>query len=232
MAILNNFLLRGASGKLGSFVLKNINGKTYICKRPSHKKSTDPVVLNRQKRFALNTKLSACINSIPELKYFWSKITYNKMSAANAIIKANYHHVTVDKLISTPYLIPDSYNLRYQGFNIQFDNCEIILKYSKEIFDFIKDYTIEKFIKVVGIIHCENNVCSVAEPYYFKSVSSCNYPLSENDTINMSILLDYNSLSFLSQYSDFTLYFAFITSNDEFIPQNAAATFIEKLKIP
>jgi len=239
MAILYNSPLGEIRGKVGNFLYRKINGKIHVsvCQEKRSKSdssarrnSNDPAAINRKKRFALSAKLATCINSLPELKYFWKKITYNKMSSSNAILRRNFNYVTEDKILNTPYLIPDSHNLEYKG-NVQFDNCEIILNYSKEILDFINDCSKERFIKVVGIIHSEIPKSTEVEPHYFKSVSSCNYPLSENEPINMSILLDTCTLSYLKAYTKSTLYFAFITSDEEFVPQNAAATFSNELCI-
>jgi len=225
-ALLKNPLIHRISGKLGDVVFRNVRGKTIICKRPVVKPTNNPEVLRRRKRFSFNTKLAKCINDIPECKYLWTK------SAYNAIIKANYDHVSESKIVSTPYLLPLSYPLGYYDFGVHFDYCELLLKYSKEVFDFIKDYSKEKFIKVVGIIYCENNIYGGIDPYYFKNVSSCNYPTSETGAVNMSILLDTMTLNYLKQYSHHALFFAFVTSGNDLIPQNAVGTFTENLKIP
>lgn len=231
-ALLNNPLICRISGKLGDVVFRNVRGKTIICKRPVVRPTNNPEVLSRRKRFSINTKLAKCINDIPECKFLWTKAARNKMSSYNAIIKANYKNVSDSKLFSAPYLVPSSFPLSYYDFDVKYDSCELTINYSKEIFDFINDYRKEKFIKVVGIIYCENNICAGTDPFYFKNVSSCNYPLSESGTINMSILLDTMTLNFLKEYSRHTLYFAFITSGDELIPQNAVSTFTQEFKIP
>ena len=182
-ALLKNPLIHRISGKLGDVVFRNVRGKTIICKRPVVRPTNNPAVLSRRKKFSVNTKLSKCINDIPECKYLWTKAALNKMSAYNAIIKANYSHISDSKIVSTPYLIPSSFSLKCYDFDLRFDYCELTLNYSKEIFDFINDYSIEKFIKLVGIIYCENNICASSDPYYFKNVSSCNYPVSETGKI-------------------------------------------------
>ena len=230
--LLKSPLIHRISGKLGDVVFRTIRGKTIICKRPVVRATNNPEVLSRRKRFSINTKLSKCINDIPECKFLWMKAARNKMSSYNAIIKANYNHVSDDRIVASPYLFPQSFNFSFYDFGVKFDYCEILLKYSKEVFDFINDYSKEKFIKVVGIIYCENNVCASSEPYYFKNVSSCNYPLSELGTINMSILLDTMTLNHLKQYSKYTLYYAFVTSDEDLIPINTVSTFMQEFKIP
>jgi len=230
--LLKSPLIHRISGKLGDVVFRTIRGKTIICKRPVVRPTNNPAVLSRRKKFSVNTKLSKCINDIPECKYLWTKAARNKMSAYNAIIKANYKNVSDSKLFSAPYLIPSSFSFEYYDFDVKYDSCELTINYSKEIFDFIRDYSKEKFIKVVGIIYCENNICAGSDPYCFINVSSCNYPLSESDTIKMSILLDSMTLNSLKQYSRYTLYFAFVTSGDELIPQKAVSTFTQEFKIP
>lgn len=220
------------SGKLGDIVFRNLRGKTIICRRPVVRPTNNPVLLSKRKRFTINTKLAKSINDIPECKYLWAKIARNKMSSYNAIIKANYKHVADDRIFSTPYLMPQSFDFGFYDFGVKFDYCEILLNYSKEVFDFIKDYSKEKYIKVVGVIYCEGNICQETDPFCFNNVSSCNYPLSETGTVNMSILIDTMTLNQLKMYSRYTLYYAFVTSDSDFVPVNSASTFTQEFKIP
>ncbi|MEI8270241.1 MAG: hypothetical protein WCG45_02635 [bacterium] len=231
-ALLNNPLICKISGKLGDVVFRNVRGKTIICKRPVVRPTNNPEVLRRRKRFSFNTKLAKCINDIPECKYLWTKSTHNKMSSYNAIIKANYDHVSDDRIVSTPYLFPQSFNFSFYDFGVKFDYCEILLNYSKEIFDFINDYSKEKFIKVIGVIYCERNINQEIDPFCFKNVSSCNYPVSETGNVEMSILLDTMTLNILKQYSRHTLFFAFVTSDEDLVPLNSVSTFTQEFKSP
>lgn len=230
--LINSPLAPRISGTFGDVVIRSVRGKTIICKRPVFRPTNDTEVLRRRERFSMNTKLAKCINDNPECKFFWSEIARNKMSSYNAIIKANYKHVSDSKILSTPYLMPYSYQLGYYDLDIRFDYCELIIKYSNDVFDFFRDFSKEKFIKVVGVIYCENNICQSVDPYCFKNVSSRNYPLSETGVINMSVLLDSAMLNLLKQYSRYTLFFAFVSSGDDLTPLNYASTFTQEFKIP
>ena len=235
MARLFNSPLGEIRGKVGNFIYRKVNGKIYVSSCPiksasSKRKYDDPAAIIRKKRFALTAKLAKSINNIPDLKYLWKKTTYNKMSSGNAIIRANYPFVSDKTVVYTPRLAPEAMELNEEGIELSFDCNEILIKYSAKTFRFPDHYYYDKFIKVVGIIHSVSPHSEHEEPFSFKSVSSCNYSLSKEEDINMSILLDESTINILKEYANHKLYYAFITSNEDFVPQKAVATFTHELK--
>ena len=75
MAILkNNHLLAGLSGKVGNFVLKQLNGKTIMCAVPnkSHVKATKQQKANRL-RFKKAIAYAKVINDDPEKRKLYLK---------------------------------------------------------------------------------------------------------------------------------------------------------------
>lgn len=100
-------------GKVGGVMFRFINGKTVLSSLPVPRKvSTDPVVINRKKKFGLLVKFAHAVNYIYQLKYFWKAYNTGSLvgfrSAFNKIVKKNYSNVTADDLDNDIMLIPDT----------------------------------------------------------------------------------------------------------------------------
>ena len=100
-------------GKVGGVMFRFVNGKPVLSSLPVPRKaSTDPVVINRKKKFGLLVKFAHAVNYIYQLKYFWKlssiSSTVGFRSAFNKIVKTNYSNVTADNLDDDIMLIPDT----------------------------------------------------------------------------------------------------------------------------
>jgi hypothetical protein len=208
MARVLNGPLKGMRGKLGNIVLKRINGETYACKKPIYNKTNNPSVLARRKRFALNIKLSKCINEIPELKGFWRRVLNGKMSTHNAIVKANYTKVGNDELIGVPYLTPDS----FAGFNSDlgflYEEGRISIEFSPE--KYWMKCEGENYVKAVGVMCMSGALFYGKEDCSIFSVESDMIRLKDGEERVLLIRLDDYQYSLMKSYSKRKLYFGFV----------------------
>lgn len=230
MATIKNFLLQGASGRVGDIVYKTMNGKTYACSRPHYTKSNDPAALRRRGKFALTVKLAKCINSIAELKYFWNKVKNSKMSTHNMITKCNYDCVSDNELVTVPKLTSDSFPLRALGDKFSFSKNNIIIEYSPIEYPVINDYNNEAFLKIVGIIHVSQPHNADEQYNSFFAVSSSCYSITDESNISINIPIDDHTMMFIDSYFECKIYFAFVSVDKNNIPLNSISTFKVDLK--
>jgi hypothetical protein len=95
-------------GKIGEFVIRNMNGKTFISARPQRVRvSKDPAAVARRKRFAMAANISACLNRNELLKKVWVDSVYKKdKKAYNLMLKHFYPYVSEDDIMKDVSLTP------------------------------------------------------------------------------------------------------------------------------
>ncbi|MCX6157463.1 MAG: hypothetical protein NTY74_05755 [Ignavibacteriae bacterium] len=87
MARLLNSPFGKASGKIGNFIIRNRNGKSFLCSRPvKFTPGSDIDSINRRKKFALVASFAKSVTSIPSLKSTW-KSAFPNSAPFNSIIK-------------------------------------------------------------------------------------------------------------------------------------------------
>ena len=225
MAKIKNFWLQGASGRVGDIVYKTINGNTYACSRPHFAKSNDPATLRRREKFALTVKLAKCINSIPDLKYFWNKARNGKMSTHNLITKFNYDCVSHNEIIFVPKLTSDSFPFRNLSTKYEFSKSNLSIEYSPIEYPVIKDTNKETYLKVVGIIHFSKPYDADEDYNSFLGISSACNSISGDNNISIDIPFDDHTMMYVDRYSECKLYFAFVSVDKNNIPVNSVSTF-------
>lgn len=230
MATIKNFLLQGISGRVGDIVYRTRNGKTYASSRPHYTKSDDPATLRRREKFALTVKLAKCINSIPELKYFWNKVKNSKMSTHNMITKCNYDCVSDNELVTVPKLTSDSFPLRVIGDKFSFSKNNISIVYSPTEYPVINDNNKETCLKVVGIIHVSQPHNADEQYNSFFAVSSACYPISDDNNVSIDIPIDDRTMMYIDTYFECKLYFALVSVDKNNIPLNSVSTFKVDIK--
>lgn len=218
---------KGMRGKLGSIVLKRINGETYVCKRPNYKKTNDPSVLARRKRFGLNIKLAKCICNIPELKEFWRRGLNGKMSAHNAIVKANYTKVGNDGIIGVPMLTPDSISNLNSDIGFLHDEGSISIEFNPEKFGLMCEG--ENYVKAVGVVCLSGAIFYDSKECEIFSIDSDMDDLKEGVEPVLLMQVDDYQNSLMESYSKRKLYFGFVVMNKDGRVLKEVSTFVREL---
>lgn len=185
------------SGKVGDFVYRQRNGKTIICSKPEYRKSDNPSVIARQKRFGLCCKVSKHINKINDLRPFWLKEQTGYGSCFNAIQKRLYPFVGDDYKIDVIHLSPNSVALNGSGFGFTRNDSGFIITFSGSL---CKEMNLPqgiKFAKITGVVFCESPF-DVNLPQYslfniesglinadYESVQSANLQINESHLLPM-----------------------------------------------
>lgn len=121
MAEFGKNIFGDVNGKLGDFVFRKINGKTFVSLRPTKYKQTDSIKLKTVRTaFSILSTFSAYINSITELKKVWSLKQINGKRAYNKIYSHNSVFIKQIDNYSILNILPIN-----NKFNLFFDNLSI-----------------------------------------------------------------------------------------------------------
>lgn len=233
MKIEINPMLGKIRGTIGGLVFKQFNGKTVVCNKPSprSKSSFSPAEIDRQKRFALNCKLSQCINHIDEYKQFWLKSADRKMNTYNAIQKANYQHIQHDRIEKDIHLTPDSRGLDFSGYGFSFDSKFISLELKNETIGVVKDYKIDNNVMFAGVIYLSNPKGYVDEEVKFINVKSGTVKVVENQDTLLCLELNSFQSQQIENYNNCIFYFGFISKDKDGKIINEVSTFAGNLHL-
>jgi hypothetical protein len=109
MGRLKNKVLGDITGKVGGIVFRVKHKKSYVYAIPKKVKiSQTPEAKRARSKFVPLSNFASFINSIPELKYFWSHSDIKASSTYHKISKGNYraflyNRPTVDNMITTGF---------------------------------------------------------------------------------------------------------------------------------
>ena len=111
MARLTKAVLGELSGKIGSLVVRKVNGKQFVSLRSDHyKKSKSTKAIYEKNKFSAVVKFARTINSIPHLKNVWQKSNVQGFSAYHKILKTNLKLFGVEKSAPGFTLFPPAKN--------------------------------------------------------------------------------------------------------------------------
>ena len=216
--------LKGMRGKLGSVVLRNINGETYVCKRPIYKKTKDPGVLARRKRFALNIRLSKSVFGIPELKEFWRRGLSGKMSVHNAIVKANYAKVGDDEIAGVPMLTPGSISYTNTDIGFLYEDGSFSVEFNPDMYGM--NCKGEKYVKAVGVVFMNGKRSYDAKEYEIFSVESDTEKLRKGEEAVLLMQFDDYHYDMMEWYSKGKMYFGFVVVDKDGSVLKEVSTFV------
>ena len=205
MARILNGPFKGARGKLGNVVFKQINGKTFVCQKPHHRKTTDERVLARRRRFSVNMKLSKCINNIKEAKKFSDRSLNKNGSAFNLITKMNYVKVGFNGEVLSPFLTPDSISLDFIGSAEIIDDI-LTIDFCNNVNLIGCDTENVMNVKTAGVLRLSNPNRIMEPEYVFLNLVSSEKRFSKEKTSAFEINLSNFDYNLLDSFYDYTLY--------------------------
>ena len=112
MGRLKNMVLGNVTGKVGNVVFRVKGKKAYAYASPQKVKvSQTKGAKDARSKFTPLSNFASFINSIPELKYFWSKAKIEASSAYHKITKLNYKLLLHNRPTTENVIIPYGENL-------------------------------------------------------------------------------------------------------------------------
>jgi len=180
-------------GKVGGVMFRFVNGKAVLSSLPVPRKaSTDPVVINRKKKFGLLVKFAHAVNYIYQLKYFWKLLDTGSFigfrSAFNKIVKMNYSNVSVDNLDDDIMLVPDT-GFEVTTSDITLSNTAISVELDPIGTDKCIDPLVEVNFQLALVLFLKSPTNSDKEAYHFihKVTAKSAVNLANPQTFNISL---------------------------------------------
>lgn len=229
MAQIINPIFGKISGKVGDFVFRNVNGKTFLCNRPKSRTSFTPDQVVRQNKFRINCKLSKYINAIDVYHNFWKKAAINKMSAFNAISKANYGTFCFNKDYDSPKLTPDSGKRDFSASGFHYHNGQIAIELKPDVISVIQDYKKDNCVFAAGVVCLSNPLSCDTEEYSFFNVKSDFEEVFENAESALFIELYESQRQLVELYESRMLYFGLVSMDKDGNIVNEESTYGEEL---
>ncbi len=126
MALVTPGLLGSLSGRLGDYVLREMNGKTFISPRPKKykkKKSKNPNATTTI--FGKLSKFAAYINAFPEIKTIWKNSAPKNKRGYNYIISTNGESLQKGLFNIENFIVPGGLQINLSKFDCDFENLSI-----------------------------------------------------------------------------------------------------------
>lgn len=195
MARLTKAVLGELSGKIGSLVVRKVNGKQFVSLRPDHyKKSKSTKAIYEKNKFSTVVKFAKTINSIPHIKNVWQKSNVQGFSAYHKILKTNLKIFDVEKSSPKFTLFPPAKN--NHSVTVTATDGKISVLFDKKLFQAVitRCESTLNILRMVNVSEKHNN-----NYYEIRTV-----PITVNLFCNHSVGIEINKLfgSSAIYYSD------------------------------
>lgn len=158
-------------GKIGEFVIRNMNGKTFISARPQRVRvSKDPAAVARRKRFAMAANISACLNRNELFKKVWVDSEYKKdKKAYNLMLKHFYPYVSEDDIMKDVSLTPGFGNgeISIRSLSVKEEMVSVVINPIDLEKSFNRECKDAKFVQMVTVWKCTDKYYRGNKPVKF-----------------------------------------------------------------
>ena len=206
MARLTKAVLGELSGKIGSLVVRKVNGKQFVSLRPDHyKKSKSTKAIYEKNKFSAVVKFARTINSIPHIKNVWQKSNLQGFSAYHKILKANLKLFDVEKSVPGFTLFPHAKN--NHNITVTVADGKISVLFGTKLFQDViaRNESTLNILRVVNVSEKRNK-----DYYEIRTV-----PITINSFCNHSISIEINKLfgTRVNNHSDSVFYIAVLLNS-------------------
>ena len=206
MARLTKAVLGELSGKIGSLIVRKVNGKQFVSLRPDHyKKSKSTKAIYEKNKFSAVVKFAKTINSIPQIKNVWQKSNVHGFSAYHKILKTNLKLFGVEKNSPSFTLFPHAKN--NHSVTVSITDGRISVLFDKKLFQDVitRSESTLNILRVVNVSEKRNK-----DYYEIRTV-----PITINSFCNHSISIEINKLfgTRVNNHSDSVFYVAVLLNS-------------------
>lgn len=213
MAKLKGSILGKLRGTVGDFTSRVFKGKNIVCDLPASFRppNNDPAIA-RRRSFAMSSKLTRAINSIPLLKIVWNSRKPAGTNAYNFIFQTNYRQLnngaltdlnTITPLFGFP-IIASTVNLTSASFNIE---IAPVGSSSKEGFNL----EVEVNVKMIMLMQMSQPVDTQGSDYFLNPVEFDSVPLQTETALIFTKNFSDEEKLIYEKYGAHKAYFALIT---------------------
>lgn len=145
------------SGKLGNFIFRNMNGKTFVSGR---RRNASPYcsqrTIKRRLRFGINSKFASSVLKLPYTSVLWSEKAF-KCSGFNVLSRENYRFITDNEILEGVKIFPQECDYIFSEEMINVDENSISLSVPPEVVCMDNDRK-PKYFQLIMIIHCFDKI--------------------------------------------------------------------------
>lgn len=228
MAKLKGSILGKLRGTVGDFTSRVFKGENIVCDLPaSFTPPNDDRTIARRRSFALSSKFTRAINSVPDLKAIWDSRKPVGTNAYNFIFKTNYRQMvdgmitdlnTITPLFGFP-VTASSINLTVSPFQV-----EIAPLTSASLFD----TSVEVNVRLIMLSFLSGPVDTQGEDFFLKPLQFDSIPLALDVPLVFSVALTGEDELPYKKYNLHKAYIALVTLDSNGNPVKFSETITNK----
>jgi hypothetical protein len=229
MALLNNNIIGTISGRFGSYVARNSNGKTFLVASPrKYTLSRSKASVEARQKFAVVASFSKTVYASPELKGLWAKAENPSTIVYNTICKQNYKQASIDRPTERNIITPGGFPLSVEnpavttnGFTCSIDALNTNVKFNDE----------EVGLDIWAIICFYNPYDCSYESYSLISLNRNEQLFDFTKEYALDLEFNLKQQDIASKYDEAVFYLAAVTKNAEGNAVNCSETSAGVCKI-
>ena len=226
MARLKSSFLFEVNGKIGDYVVRKMNGKTFISYRPGkYKISQSEPAKGARNNFAIASKFSSIINSNPNLVLAWQKSLQAAKPVYHKILKENLKFVSGSCLTVKNIIVPGS------GLSIIkeiiFDGTVIKIILDTGSASEINLISSDLNLAVICYLHSPKD-SNKTDAYKFISLSKSFTYEQLDSSLSAEMILTKQELKDISDYNSMIVYSAAVIKKDKAINWSSLNTNISE----
>lgn len=203
------------SGKCGDFVYRNYNGKTVVCSRPGRqKKSNDPAVIARRKKFKLALSIGSALTKIPAMKSIWNQFGIKKdISAYNKMVKDFHSLIGLCDIPLTFRMGPGFGNIFVESSVFKQEDEKLTAEIEIENSDFVIENI--KSVQMIMLMFLKEPVYSNMPEYKILTLSSNETKFKVNQKMKLEVAVVGDNKESFDAYDERKLFYLFAGFDDK-----------------
>lgn len=225
MAELKNRYFGEIKGSFGDVVFRRRNGKNYTARKPrKYTKPNTEEYINRVNAFRTSIKFSSVVNSIPELKKFWSMEVSGGKTPYQYLISRSFDTFKSADTVLASKITPN------KGFGVVVDECtlngtSLNMRIQPLLASSGIDTGNESKIKLISIIQFYEPLTGDSTSFEFITLNSNDTAIDLNESLNFTIQLSTAQANTLALYKKCRIFSTLITYDAGEQPVKYANTF-------
>jgi len=217
MGSLKNQVLGDLDGKVGNIVGRRRKGKYFIYAMPKEVKiSNTPEAIKSRNIMIPLAKFASIVNSIPELKYFWTNLKIDAFDAFHKIEKVNFHLLIPERPTLNNTIIPEVFienKINEASISPKGIKLKILISKIEELrLDGAKELT------GIGVICYFNPNGENLDYFQLSKIRTSPFEVKIDEQFEVDIAFNEKERSNYNSYLNSILYFTFVSKDSNGMP--------------
>jgi hypothetical protein len=224
MATMKGSILGKLRGSVGDFSSRIFKGNNIICNKPaSFNAPNDERSILRRQKFAMSSKFTKAVNSIPVLKAVWNKLKPADLNTYNFIFQTNYKQLSGSKLTDLNTITPFfGFPVSAQSVSLASDTVSVELAPLGASFTLNPE--VETNIKLLMVMYMDEPADSQAREFYMYPMEFNSVPIQTDQPLSFTRSFDDTEKLIYEKYGYHKAYFAVVTLDADGNPVRFSTT--------